>query len=355
MPGRTPFGPGTMWRLRAWPRLICRKSSGVALGTVVAIAYLAGALDFLERSFQDARFRLASTPASGEIVVVAIDSESLAWLEVWPWPRRLYADVVERLIAAGARRIALDLDFSSASDPEDDARLATALAAAGPSRIALPIFRQLYRESDGASTAVDTAPLSRFQDGATLVHVDFQPDADGTVRSVRARYERQGRSVPALALWLDPERTAPERINIDFGIDPLSIPQLSFADVLEGTFDPQAVVGKHVIVGATANELRDIASVPRYRLLPGPIIHVLVYETLRHGRALREIRGWPVALWTILLTGVFGTVAACSTLRTASLTCGGRQPVADRAVRRVRRPLAAHRAAQGRDPQRDRP
>lgn len=130
MPGRTPFGPGTMWRLRAWPRLICRKSSGVALGTVVAIAYLAGALDFLERSFQDARFRLASTPASGEVVVVAIDSESLAWLEVWPWPRRLYADVVERLIAAGARRIALDLDFSSASDPEDDARLATALAAA---------------------------------------------------------------------------------------------------------------------------------------------------------------------------------------------------------------------------------
>jgi CHASE2 domain-containing sensor protein len=249
-----------------------RNFSCVALGTLVALAYLAGALDFLERSFQDARFRLTSKAASGDVVVVAIDSDSLAWLEVWPWPRRHYAEVLERLMAAGAQRIALDLDFSSDSDPEDDARLAEVLASAGPNRIALPIFRQLYRGADGASTTVDTAPLSRLQDGATLVHVDFQPDADGAIRSVRSHYERQGRNVPTLALWLDPERPAPERITIDFGIDALSIPQLSFADVLEGTFDPQAVAGKHIIVGATANELRDIASVPRYRLLPGPII-----------------------------------------------------------------------------------
>jgi len=46
---------------------------------------------------------------------------------------------------------------------------------------------------------------------------------------------------------------------------------------------------RSVIVGATANELGDRASVPRYQILAGPLVHALGFETLRQGRALTFI------------------------------------------------------------------
>jgi diguanylate cyclase (GGDEF)-like protein/PAS domain S-box-containing protein len=293
------------------------------LGTAVALAHFDGALDFVERHLQDARARLATRPATGEVVVVGIDSDSLAWLETWPWPRRYYAEVVDHLVAAGATTIALDIDFSSTSSAVDDARLATALAAIGADRIALPVFRQFHRRPDGRTDPIDTWPLPRFRSHATLVHADFQPDPDGLIRRVAAAHRRQTIEVPALAVWLADRRKAADQIVIDFSIDPSSIPVLSFADVLEGTFDPTVVAGKRVIVGATANELGDIASVPRYRLLPGPLIHALAFETLRQRRALREVGGLPVGIATVALTLGLGMIATRLRLAWVALTFAG--------------------------------
>src|SRR5690606_29125885 len=294
-----------------------------ALGTAAALAHANGALDFLERHLQDVRARVATRPASGEVVVVEIDSDSLDWLETWPWPRRYYAEALEQLIAAGATAVALDLDLSSASSPAEDARLERALAAIGAERVALPVFRQFERRRDGTVEAVDTGPLSRFRPHVSLVHVDFRPDRDGLIRRVEARQVRQSVEVPTLGAWLAMAGGAPAEIVIDFGIDLAGIPVLSFADVLEGTFDPDVVAGRRVILGATANELGDIGSVPRHRLLPGALIHALVFETLRQGRALREVGGLPVALATLALTMGFGSIAARLRLGWMALAFGG--------------------------------
>jgi diguanylate cyclase (GGDEF)-like protein/PAS domain S-box-containing protein len=294
-----------------------------AVATGAALAHLHGGLDFLERHLQDARSRLATRPASGEVVVVEIDSDSLDWLETWPWPRRYYADVLERLTAAGATAIAFDVDLSSTSSKTDDARFAEALAALGAERIALPVFRQFDRRRDGTIEAIDTAPLPRFRAHVSLAHVDFQPDRDGLIRRVEARHVRQTVEVPALGVWLSDLQGVPEQVVIDFGIDLGGIPVLSFADVLEGTFDAAVVSGRRVIVGATANELGDIGSVPRHRLLPGALIHALVFETLLQGRALREVGGLPIALATIALTMGFGSIAARLRLAWMTLSFAG--------------------------------
>ena len=293
------------------------------LGMAVALAQLHGALDFIEHDLQDARARLVTRPATGDVVVVGIDADSLAWLDSWPWPRRYHATVVERLSAAGAAAVALDIDFSSSSLAEEDARLAAALAAVGPRRIALPVFRQFGRRRDGTVEAIDTRPLPRLRSHATLVHADFRPDRDGLIRRVAAAHRRHAAEVPALAVWLARARQVPEQIVIDFSIDPRSIPVLSFADVLEGTFDPGVVAGRQVIVGAIANELGDVASVPRYRLLPGPVIHAMVFETLWQDRALREVGGLPVAIVTVALTLSFGMIASRLKLAWAALAFVG--------------------------------
>src|SRR5918994_4971414 len=108
------------------------------VAALIATVYLVDWFSFVDRGLLDARTRLWSRPASGDLVVVAIDSASIRALAQWPWPRRYHAAAVDRLLAAGARQIAYDIVFSSPSTPSDDLMLANALAAAGPRTVPLP-------------------------------------------------------------------------------------------------------------------------------------------------------------------------------------------------------------------------
>jgi adenylate cyclase len=46
----------------------------------------------------------------------------------WPWPRRVWAQVLDKLFEAGARQVFLDITFKSPSeDPENDRLLREAL------------------------------------------------------------------------------------------------------------------------------------------------------------------------------------------------------------------------------------
>ena len=278
-----------------------------ALGAVVAILHLGGGLSFVERYLLDARADLGSRPATGDVVIVAIDPESLRWLEVWPWPRRHYADVIEALLAAGAERVALDLDLSSPSRPADDQRLADVLAVAGARRVALPLFRQFQPSADGTLKVVDTGPNALFAPHVAQVHADFRPDTDSLVRRLESHYERHGQAVPAISVWLLASASpVPENVQLDFAIDVASIPRLSFIDVLDGRFDPTVVAGRSVIIGATASELGDRASVPRYHTLPGAVVHAVAFETLNQQRALWTVGGWTIALASVVLCGLVG-------------------------------------------------
>ena len=57
-------------------------------------------------------------------------------------------ELIEKLVGAGARGIALDIDFSSSSTPEGDEALTKALQRAGGSVI-LPSFEQLAKSGNG--------------------------------------------------------------------------------------------------------------------------------------------------------------------------------------------------------------
>ena len=109
-------------------------------------------------------------------------------------------------------------------------------------------------------------------------------------------------ALPTMAAWLlSKRRNRAESDLIDFSIEPSTIPRISFVDVLEGTFDPARAAGKRVLIGATAVELGDEVSVPRYRLLPGIVLQALVAETLLQHRAIRPVTGLPVALLGALI------------------------------------------------------
>ena len=92
--------------------------------------------------FYDWNLAAWSRAAADDIVIIAIDEQSLRELGRWPWSRRIHAELIRKLSAANPKAIALDIVFAEpdAADPAADAALAAALAANG--RVALPVLNE---------------------------------------------------------------------------------------------------------------------------------------------------------------------------------------------------------------------
>jgi diguanylate cyclase (GGDEF)-like protein/PAS domain S-box-containing protein len=282
--------------------LIARYRPFTLVALLVSTLYAGGWFESIERGLVDLRARLQPRPASGELLVVAIDPASLQALNSWPWPRRYHAEVLRRLLAAGARRVAFDIDFSSSSTPADDRALADALALAGPERVALAVHRQWVQ-----AELFDTAPLGLFRRRASVASINVRPDPEGLIRRIRTASAWADTTVPTMPAWLTGASGVPAReVVIDFSIDPATIPTLSFIDVLADRFDPAMVAGKSVLIGASAIELGDWRSVPHYRALPGLLLQALAFETLVQDRALRRVDRGAVVLALGLLTLLAG-------------------------------------------------
>jgi len=111
----------------------------------------------------DLRFAWDQRQASGEIVVVAIDASSIEKIGIWPWPRRLHAELLRKLENAGVRDIAFDVDFSAPSDPASDQEFVEALRGAGGS-VVLPSFKQPGAVSGNPNALHINRPLKQFSD-----------------------------------------------------------------------------------------------------------------------------------------------------------------------------------------------
>src|SRR6185436_18092780 len=94
---------------------VLRWLAGLAVCTSICALYLSGSLLFIDRQLTSARFQLVTSDPTDDVVVVAIDARSLQEISVWPWPRGTHASVIDTLYQAGARQIAVDIDFSAES------------------------------------------------------------------------------------------------------------------------------------------------------------------------------------------------------------------------------------------------
>ena len=75
-------------------------------------------IQMLENKTFDFRFLMrGERPVGNEIVVVAIDEESIAKVGRWPWPRAKMAELVSNVASRGARTIGVDILFA---EPEVD-------------------------------------------------------------------------------------------------------------------------------------------------------------------------------------------------------------------------------------------
>jgi signal transduction histidine kinase len=241
-----------------------------------------------QQALYDALFRVVTRPPSGEIVLVQIDPRSLAAVATWPWPRSRHAEVVRKLNAAGAELISLDIDFSSPSRPEEDAALAEAVAEA-QGRVVLPSFIQ-HAVRGVTQELTETEPLPALRKHALVGNANVFAPHGKARRAHVGLFLEDGKYRPTFAALLGQKRASTVAdFDIDFGIDATKVRRFSIIDVLNGSFDPDAVKGKRVIVGATAIELGDFVPVPVRGIIPGVELQLLMAESILQGRTLTPV------------------------------------------------------------------
>jgi diguanylate cyclase (GGDEF)-like protein/PAS domain S-box-containing protein len=264
----------------------------ILVACVLAIVLLTGINRVLQNGLTDMRFGWSPRQASGEIVLVAIDSRSIESIGIWPWPRQKHAELIGQLERAGAADIVFDVDFSSPSNPAADQAFAEALQKAGGS-VVLPAFKQWTADGAGGKKLYVNHPLPQFDPYAWSAIVNVAVERDGLVRRYSFGEPLGDKFLPSVGALLAGKYDSNEPpLRIDFSIGTASLPTVSYIDVLRG--DPAAfktIKGKKVIIGATAIELGDRFSVPNGHVIPGPQLQMLAAESILQGRALRGVSG----------------------------------------------------------------
>ncbi len=297
----------------------------VAVATAALFAVGCGLLSYaldlwprLESATIDARFALrGGTGAPSDVVIVAIDDRSFNVLRhQWPFPRRWDAKVIDTLHAAGARAIAYDVQFTEPTDPTDDNALFGAVA-----RARNVVLATTEVDPQGQTNVLGGTANLRAAD-AVAAAANLPPSGGGVVR----RYAYSMLGLPSFAVAAAraggqpiarsqfPDGTA----LIDFRGPAGTIRQVSFADVLDGHFDPRTFAGKIVVVGATAPTLQDLHQTASTTSNPmsGAEVQANAIWTALHGNPLRSGPGW-LAVVAILFCGLLAPLGSlrCGPLR----------------------------------------
>ena len=178
---------------RAMRRRIYSAATIALLVTAVMIAAAMGPFRPLDNALEDLRFRGLSRQPTGQVVFVEIDGASLQRVGVWPWPRHIHAQTLNKLMALGAGEVVFDIDFSTRSNPQDDSLFAAALERAG-GFASLAVFKQMTSPAGGFNV-----PIADFAKYASLVAVDVPIGANGIVRDYESKAALGGAIYPAVA------------------------------------------------------------------------------------------------------------------------------------------------------------
>ena len=298
------------------------KSVVALLLVLIALSIsVSGALIRVDHLIFDVGQRLSHRSVPDDLVIVAVDEDSLEQIGRWPWSRGLHARLLETLCSARPAAIGFDIAFSEYSaEPSADAALAQAVAKCG--RVVLP----LVIESAGQKSQVlESPPIRELAEAAAgLGRVGVRLDEDGIARSVDLREGLGSASWPLMAEeLLRVARQAPPGIapkarqdggfglvseglrRLEYSGPPGTLPRISFAQVLEGKVPSDVFAGKTVLVGATAVGLGDFLPTPvsaQAQPMPGVEVQANVWLSMRENRLISLMPVWGSALACALLS-----------------------------------------------------
>lgn len=309
-----------------------------------ALLYATRALNLFELKAFDLYSRLLNPARSSDrIAIIEVDQRSIDALSGeninWPWPRQMYAPIVEYLSEAEA--VFIDILFTEPSSygQEDDFILAEAIGKA--SNIYLPFFLSknpketspedvLFikqhsidevhdRPSPYRSVTVPVDPLRTHIAGAGNVAIN--PDEDGVYRAIPLLFQFQDRVVPNLVFSyfikrekgkiVKPVSHAEEKVLLRYFRGQKPFQTFSAVDILNAAIgkDPMQSMrvkkgsfkGKIVFIGMTAAGLYDLKPTPTSSVSTGVHINATLFDNLQNRNLMRPVYPLFVVLSMLLI------------------------------------------------------
>ncbi len=284
----------------------------------------------LELSSINLRFSLrGEREVTDSIVIIGIDDSSIEELGNFPWDRRIYKTLIDRL-GSYPKVIAFDLYFDIKSNKDSDKVFSELLR--NDDRIIIAAFYTITNNPKFGSIKRLFLPLDIFSRYSKVGLVNHEYDNDGFIRRFSLRenvFDANWYSFPLLVVckFLD---TTPEeylrnvanifneddKILINYRGGPYLYPYFSFVDIINGNFDPTVFKDKIALIGATTEALHDTYFVPfsgyvrkgsRVRLgrMPGVEIHANSIGTLLKKDFIHPLNSDILTLFITFLLSIF--------------------------------------------------
>ncbi len=314
--------------------------------------YLTGLFNMFELKAFDLFSRLLNPEkSSGDIVIVQVDQQSIDGLSKegvnWPWPRQIYAPIVEYLSEADA--VFMDILYTEPSSygMEDDRIFAEAVKKASNVYMALFltdkkkgltendkefIERITIKEKISPAAAFNSAltPVDMLKSSAKGAgNVTIPPDEDGVYRKIPLVFQTDNYTIPHFVLgyliqdgtvtikngsvYAGGTKISLERGNMQLryrkGREPFQ--SLSAAGVLKSAVDSieskepsikkEYFRGKKIFIGLTAAGLYDLKPTSMSSVSTGVLIHAATLDNILNKSFFRPVNKAFVILFALLI------------------------------------------------------
>ncbi|MDO6564266.1 EAL domain-containing protein [Amphritea sp. 1_MG-2023] len=251
---------------------------------------------------------------SDDIVIIAIDYNSIEQLGRWPWSRREHAKLIDKLTEAEAAVIGIDILFSEAQTDDIEADRLFAQALQRNKTVVLSIAPD--RQANGLIT--ELLPLPELAASAVaLGHVDTELDKDGLCRRAFLYGGVGDARWPALPLAMlqavgkapipfqthnqtnrEPRLSVSENwlrknnILIPFTTTEQTPLIISWVDLINGSVPQQTLRNKYVLIGSTATGLGDLIATPAakaHERMPGIELNAQILNALIQNKAIYPV------------------------------------------------------------------
>lgn len=263
----------------------------------------------IDRWLYDHAIALQPVAPPDDILIVAIDDQSIQELGRWPWPRQYHADLVNKLHQANAKAIAFDVIFPDKDSLSPQQDIAFVDAVKNTPSVVLPMSLE---QIQFGGQILERLPFDKLARAANkLGHVHIEQDEDGVCRSV---FLREGVST---AYWPHLTLAILESINeepafltgiknqndtvpgsmliardyynlISFAGKSGTFSTVSYVDVLNNLIPMSTFENKIIFVGRVANGTNDILVTP-VGTMPGVELNANIFYSLRNNLLLTPL------------------------------------------------------------------
>ena len=290
---------------RALPMFFC------ATLTLACLWFFDGSTP-LDWMHYDATQKMAQRQPPSDIVIIAIDDDSMHMLGRWPWSRSTHAQLIRRLADEQTRVIGLNILFPHPQNDitQADEVLADAISYAG--NVVLPFAFEHTNSSQEIQTSLPNQALASAAAALGHIHIEISPD--GVARSYKpyqsdssVQWPHFIHAMEQVAMQQTPNvlmqpkfpqlHSAAPTQTIQYYSLQQSFQTLSYSEVLQGHYPEAFFKDKWVLIGTTASGLSASVASPSSttgKLMPSIVFLANALASSQHQTLLRK--------WTTPLT-----------------------------------------------------